>query len=96
MYFDALKFKIIRHLLKKAIRYNSATRRIWLIYLARIMASHTFPVCATRYGGDTKIKGSDLSGPSVTITYSVCGAVTKFGIFKFLAVGVRADRLKPV
>ena len=25
-----------------------------------------------------------------------CGAVTKFGIFKFLAVGVKADRLKPV
>ena len=49
MYFDSLKFKIIRHLLKKALRYNSATRRIWLIYLARIMASHTFPVCATRY-----------------------------------------------
>ena len=24
------------------------------------------------------------------------GAVTKFGIFKFLAVGVKADRLKPV
>ena len=25
-----------------------------------------------------------------------CEAVTKFGIFKFLAVGVKADRLKPV
>ena len=25
-----------------------------------------------------------------------CGAVTKFGIFLFLAVGVKADRLKPV
>ena len=25
-----------------------------------------------------------------------CGAVTKFGIFKFRAVGVKADRLKPV
>ena len=26
----------------------------------------------------------------------MCGAVTKFRIFKFLAVGVKADRLKPV
>ena len=25
MYFDSLKFKTIRHLLKKALRYNSAT-----------------------------------------------------------------------
>ena len=64
MYFDSLKFKIIRHLLKKALRYNSATRRIWLIYLARIMASHTFARHDMR-------GGSDLSGPSVTITYSV-------------------------
>ena len=44
-----------------------------------------------------------LSGPSVTIiilwlwgNIFACGAVTKFGIFKFLAVGVKADRLKPV
>ena len=26
----------------------------------------------------------------------VCSTVTKFGIFKFLEVGVKADRLKPV
>ena len=26
----------------------------------------------------------------------MCGAVTKFGIFKLLAVGVKADRLKSV
>ena len=51
--------------------------------------------CRLTLGRSFKSMWSFSSGGSWGNIFA-CGAVTKFGIFKFLAVAVKADRLKPV